>query len=444
MPACQRPKGRALARSSTYGRTIAILGVVYAFNFLDRQILGILAQPIKTDLKLSDTDLGLLTGFMFAIFYTTFGIPVAGLADRVSRVRIIAAACALWSLFTLACGMATSFVQLAICRIGVGIGEAGGSPPAYSIIADAVPRENRGTALSLYSLGLPVGTMVGAALGGAVADAYGWRAAFVAAGLPGIGLALLVLLAVREPARGASDHRPPLIAPTAEGSLLGAVKVFFGTPVLALTAVGAGLSAFVLYALFNWMPPYLLRIGGMTLSEIAIYYSLVSGLATIAGTFAGGFLADRLSRRTSRAYALLPCGASLLMIPFLLAAIWVAAWQAALVFVGLCYMLSMVYLGPALVVVQSRVPPSRRSTAGALLLFVLNVIGLGGGPLFIGVLSDHFAPGFGCRSLQPALAMLVPILLLAAAVHFAASRCLGRDDAFGGTQLDSVTGGDGI
>ncbi|WP_371132643.1 spinster family MFS transporter, partial [Phenylobacterium sp.] len=291
--------------------------MIYTFNFLDRQILSVLAEPIRKELHLSDTQLGMLTGLTFALFYTTFGIPLAWLADRVRRVWIIAVCCAVWSMFSAACGLATNFLQLALARMGVGVGEAGGNPASYSLISDYFPPERRGMALGLYQLGLPLGSTAGLAAGGWIAAEHGWRVAFFAVGAPGVFLALLLLLVVREPKRGEMDragHGPAADDP--QPTLLHSIAAFFGDPLLRSTAVATSCSAFILYGFLNWAPAFLMRVRGMELTDIALYYSLISGAGAVAGTLGGGVLVDRLRRVSMRAYALTPA------LAFLLESVW--------------------------------------------------------------------------------------------------------------------------
>ena len=420
------PATKSLSRSGGYYRwvVVATLCVVYSFNYLDRQFLSVLAEPVKRSLHLSDTQLGLLTGLMFALFYTAFGIPVAALADRSHRTRIIAGACALWSLFTAACGFAGSFTTLAIARIGVGVGEAGGSPPAYSIIADYFAPAHRGRALAVYSLGVPLGSMFGAATGGWIAARFGWRAAFVSLGIAGLLLAPLVLAVVREPVRGRLDGSASLAA---RPSIFTAIGAFLGRPKLLLTAIAAGLTAFVGYAAQSWAPAFLMREKGMTLGEVALWYSLTIGISGVVGTWLSGVLVDRLGARRPAAYALIPGAAILLCLPFFLGFVFAPGWQAAIGFVGATSVLGIVYLPAALAVIQNSVPATQRATSGALLLFVLNLIGLGGGPLFVGALSDHFRPRFGVHALQLALLALGPVFVLAFICQLAAAWFMQRE-----------------
>jgi MFS family permease len=407
---------------------VFVLMVVYTLNFLDRQIVSILAEPIRKDLNLSDTQLGMLSGIFFAIFYTGFGIPIGWLADRARRVWIISGACALWSLFTVLCGTATNFVQLALFRMGVGIGEAGGSPPSYSLISDYFRPEERGTALALYSLGVPLGSMFGSALGGWIAAEHGWRVAFYAMGLPGIVMAVILLLIVREPKRGGLDlfaagkeaHEPPPPIWTAIGG-------FFSNRTLLLTGLGAGLSAFIGYAALTWNPPFLIRVKGMSLTEVAAYYSLVLGITGVIGTFGAGWLVDKLGARDKRWFAWVPAIAFALSIPFWFGIVYAPTWQIALLCIAAPALLNNCYLAPALAVVQNAVAPNRRTISGAVLLFVLNIIGLGAGPVYVGRISDAAKAEHGENSLSIAFLALVPVIVVTILAHLASAWSIGRD-----------------
>lgn len=407
----------------------ALLGGSYGLNFLDRQLLSILAEPVKADLALSDTQLGLLSGLTFAVFYTLFGIPVAWLADRTNRVRIVVTACVMWSFFTTLCGFAQNFVQLALARVGVGVGEAGGSPPSYSIIADYFPPERRASAFAIYSLGVPLGTTAGAAFGGWIASTHGWRWAFIAIGAIGVAYALIILAVVREPARGQIDGRSAELVP-----LKTTLKSFLTNPVLRLTSLGAALSAFVGYAMLSWTPALLMRTKGMSLSDMAIYYSLASGITAAIGMVLSGYLVDRLGQRDSRMYGLLPAAAFLISVPFYIAGIHMESWQLALVFMAVPFTFYGAYLPPALAIVQNTVAPAERSTASAILLFFLGIVGLGGGPLYIGTISDSAAVNGYATPLQAAMYALAPVFVLAALGHIGAARALSRrQQTLGGT-----------
>ncbi len=401
----------------------AFLSLVYALNYLDRQFLSVLAEPVRTALKLSDTQLGMLTGLMFALFYTAFGLPVAALADRARRTGVIAAACGLWSLATAACGLATGFASLAVARIVVGVGEAGGSPPAYSLLSDYFPSEGRGRALALYALGVPVGSMLGAASGGWIAVHFGWRTAFFVLGAVGLVVSPLILAVVREPVRGRFDAA----SSTAKEPSWVALWAMFRRPALLVTALGAGLSAFIGYGAQNWIPAFLMREKGMTLQEIALWYSLAVGLAGIVGTWLSGVLVDWLGPRRPAAYALVPAAATALGLPVFWAYLHAPTWPVAMMFVAAASLLLIVYLAPALAVLQNAVPAHQRATAGAFLLFILNLIGLGGGPLFVGRLSDHFRARYGHSALTMGLEGLAPIFIVSVLVYLLGASLLERE-----------------
>ncbi len=403
------------------------LALVYSFNFMDRQIMSILQEQIRIEMGLSDTQLGLLSGLSFALFYTTFGIPVAWLSDRTRRVTIMAAACAIWSLATAACGFARGFTQLAAARVLVGAGEAGGSPPSYSLLSDYFPPERRGTGLAIYSLGVPIGSALGVGLGGWMAAHHGWRAAFITVGLPGLLLALLMLVVVREPKRGGLDAKsiaqqvPPV-------SLGRAILLFVGDRTLMLTAVGAGLSSFVGYGLLAWNPSFLERVKGMSLGEIASTYSIVLGVTGVVGTLGAGWLVDRLGDRDRRWYCWLPALAFLIELPVFAGFLWAPGRALSLFFLTILALLGTAYLAPALALVQNASPPERRSVAGATLLFLLNLIGLGGGPLFIGRISDIAAAHGARQPLLIAFEALMPVIVLAIIVWMLVAATMRRDD----------------
>lgn len=404
--------------NSERNMALALLTLIYIFNFMDRQIMGVLAEPIKEELRLSDSQIGLLTGFMFALFYTSFGVPVAWLADRTRRTWVIAAACTLWSGFSAACGLATNFATMAAARVGVAVGEAGGVPPSYSLIADLFPPQSRARALALYSLGVPLGLGIGTALGGWIAASFGWRMAFFVVAAPGFLLSLALLLFVKEPVRGrydaavAQDHVPP--------SLPAAIGLFLRSRQLMLVSLACALGGFACYGLMAWMSAYLIRILGMSLTEVGSWLSITLAVGMGVGIWTSGAMADRFGPRDRRAYAWIPAGAMALGAPFLVAATATQDWSVALPLFGITLGLSIFYLAPSVAVVQQLVPADQRSTASAMLLLCLNLIGLGCGPLFIGMVSD--ATG----SLRVAFYALVPMFILAALANLIAAKMLGN------------------
>lgn len=421
--------GAAAAPSMGYRYLVVwILAVVYTLSYLDRQIVAILAEPIRRELQLTDTQLGILGGIAFAAFYATFGLPVAWLADRTHRVRVIAISCGLWSLFTVLCGTASSFVHLAFYRMGVGIGEAGGSPPSYSLISDYFPPEKRGTALALYSLGVPMGAVIGAFAGGRIAEAFGWRAAFYSMGVPGIIMAVVLVLVVREPKRGSLDALAPgAIEHEPSPPLFSAIGAFFRQRTLVLVAISSALSSFVGNGALSWNPTFLMRIKGMTLGEVSTYYALVIGVCGVIGVFAGGWLVDRAGRRDRRWFAWVPAIAFAIASPSAFGIVTAPTWQTALAVIAAPSLLTGTFLAPAITVVQNSVSPNRRTLSGAMLLFISSLIGLGFGPVYVGRVADWAKPEYGDRSLAVGLVAMVPIVILTVAAHLAVAWSIGRD-----------------
>ncbi len=406
---------------------VVLLAVVYTFNFLDRNLLANLSEPIRRELNLSYTQIGLLTGLTFALFYTTFGIPIAWLADRTNRVRMIAAALSIWSLFSMGCGLASSFALLALARIGVGVGEAGGGPASLSLLSDYFPARQRGTAIAIYSMGAPVGSALAAAAGAGIAAVYGWRAAFLLVGLPGVLLALIVLVVIREPRRGRLDaHGDGQAAISPSRPLVQSLIAYFSNPVLVMTGVAAGLAVFVSQGFAMNAVAYLISNRGMKLTQIATFYSVTQAVAGGIGMFAGGWLSDRLSRFSPAAYALVPAAALAINAPFLLAYLWAPSWQIALMFMSVPIALNAVFQAPALAVVQNAVPAGQRGMAGSILLFLMGIIGYGGGPLYVGLIADHFKPVYGTTALRFGLAALAPVALVALVAHLVSARLMQR------------------
>lgn len=427
---------------------LLMLMFIYIFNFLDRQLMSTLQEFIKADLGLSDSQLGLMTGLLFAIFYTGFGVIVGFLADRTSRVRILAAGCFIWSMFTTLCGLAKSFPVMGVARVGVGVGEAAGAPPSYSIVSDYFPAERRGMALAIFSMGVPLGMALGAGFGVKFAtldthwimpifgiDIYhNWRFPFISIGILGVIASILLILLVREPKRGAMDAKPAVatgpgadeIAHEAAPGFITTVKDFFSNPVLLWTALGAGFSAFVGYAGLNWNVSFLMRVKEAPPELIQNYYALMLAIAMGAGTLLSGPLVDFLAKRSKVWYALLPATAMALTIPFHLAYVFAGSPENALLLLAGPTFLNIMYLAPALAVVQNTVKPTQRTMAGALLLMVLNMIGLGGGPTMMGILSDFFAVEHGVAGgLQMAMLALTPFFVVAVGALLMEARALG-------------------
>jgi predicted MFS family arabinose efflux permease len=394
--------------SEGYKRLVlALLVSAYTFNFIDRTIIATIGQAIKVDLKITDTQLGLLGGLYFALLYTLLGIPLARFAERFSRVNIIAGAILIWSGFTALCGSAQSFAILAAYRFGVGVGEAGLSPPAHSLISDYFEPKKRASALAVYSFGIPLGTMIGAVAGGWLAQNLGWRVAFVAVGVPGILIALAIKLLMKEPPRGHSEPDPhPMLAEdvtveepakppmtlASEFKEIGAViKILFGKWPVMHMVLGVTIASFGSYGSGQFVPPYFIRTFGLDYATVGLITGLVGGFSAGLGTLVGGFLTDRLSKRSPRWYALTPAFGLAIATPIYIWAYVQPSWQAAALILLVPGIFHYTYLGPTFGVVQNMVDTRRRATATAILFFFLNLIALGGGPPFVGWVIDHFA-----------------------------------------------------
>ena len=404
---------------------LAMLLLVYTFNFLDRQILGILAQPIKADLGLSDTELGLLGGMAFALLYSTLGVPLAIIADRTSRSWVITISLTVWSGFTALCSIATGFGQLFLFRLGVGVGEAGGVAPSYAMVADYFPPESRARALSIYSLGIPIGLASGALLGGYIAAMVDWRTAFLTLGIAGVVLAPIFRLVVREPARGGADQGAPGAAPAQPLSAV--FGIIAKKPSFWLLALAASFSSLCGYGLAFWVPSVLIRSFGLTLLQASQFMGSLLLVGGVAGVLAGGWLADRLGKTNRRAFALLPMGAWLITVPLfalgLMSPSATFTWFLLLIPNGL----NILWLGPISTAIQHLVPPAMRATASASFLFINNLIGLGLGTLVMGAMSDAMKLRFGEEALRYSTVLCLGFYLVAALFAWAASRHIAKD-----------------
>ena len=413
-------------RYRNYALGVLFLG--YVVNFIDRSILAILLEPIKHDLSLSDSELGLLGGLAFALFYATLGIPIAALADRWSRVKVLAISMIIWSAMTALCGMASNFITLLIARIGVGVGEAGASPPSHSLISDYFPIESRATALSIYALGIPFGSMVGNFVGGWGAEELGWRTTFFLVGIPGIFVAFLILATLKEPPRGLSEKREIKPDGTAPPTMKDVFKFLWTKKSFRHIGFAAGLHAFVGYGAGTWNAPFLIRSHEMPITEVGSWLAIISGIGAI-GTFAGGFLGDKFSDRTGdRRWYLWVCGLStLIMVPFQLTAYLYDGLWAVIPSLFVVSILGGMYLGPSFAMTQGLVTLRMRAVASAILLFMLNIIGMGLGPYFVGIVSDLLAPQYAIDSLRYALCMAVLANLWAAIHYFLGASSLRAD-----------------
>jgi len=420
-----------------------ILVVVYTFNFIDRQIVGILAVPIKADLGLSDTQLSLMGGLAFALFYTFLGIPIAWLADRKSRTWIMTAALAIWSAMTAACGLAQNFAQLFLARLGVGVGEAGGVAPAYSLISDYFPPHQRARALSVYSFGIPVGSALGILLGGVLTSYLDWRAAFIIVGLSGLAIAPVFRLTMREPQRGQYDGAAAKIDPT---PIMEVVRTLLGKKSFWGMSIGAASSSMMGYGLIFWLPSFFVRSFGDSLPAFfawmpaflipenagpvlyaSYFYGAILLIGGVVGIWLGGSLGDKFGAKNKSAYALIPAFAFLTTLPFF----FVGVLSSSLILTFFAFLviqaLSLVWLGPVLSAFQHLVQPNMRATASAVFLFINNLIGIGLGNLVIGVLSDVLTARFAEESLRYAILSGAAFYLIAAILFVITSRRLAQD-----------------
>jgi len=379
-----------------------ILLIVYIFNFLDRQIVNILAEPIKADLGLSDTELGLLAGPAFAVFYALLGIPIARYADKegTNRVRLISLALAIWSAMTAVCGLAQNFVQLLFARIGVGVGEAGCTPAAHSLISDSVAPEKRSSAIAFYGLGVPIGSLLGLIIGGIVNDLYGWRIALMLVGLPGLLLALVVLFVMREPRHSRTAEAAAAAAATVPLSTGEAMREIFASRAFVYILIAASVTAFLGYGKGLWTISFFIRSHGLSTTEAGLSMAVVLGVAGVVGTWLGGKLADKFGARDKRHILTFPAYGMAVAAPVLFLGYLTEDWRIAVALLVLPTMLNAAYYGPAYGCVQGLVQPRARAVAASIMLFGQNLIGLGLGPFLFGVLSDALQPLAGQESVR--------------------------------------------
>jgi MFS family permease len=423
-PAAEGAAAPPAAKTDPYAwYVLAILTIVYMFNFVDRQIIAIVSPAIKEDLGLSDSMLGLLKGLAFAVLYTLLGIPIAWAADRWNRVNIVTIALAVWSAFTALSGFAQNAMQLALARVGVGIGEAGGSPPSHSIISDYFPKDKRSTALAIFSLGIPFGQMLAFLAGGWVLENLGWRNAFLIVGLPGVLLAVLLKLTVKEPICGAQDGVAATSVPFLQGAkTLLAIPSFWGLLVAATAASFTG------YGIGLWVVDFFRRTYELSYPEITVPLGILNGVVYGVGTFLGGWLTDRFGKKNKGAYALIPAIGMALTIP----AGWLSVWSPTpfgAFFWTAPFLIGLgIYLGPTWALVQTLAPPSMRAFSVAFMFFILNLIALGLAPLWVGALSDILAKSHGeVTGLRLALTSLGASSLIAVVAYYWTSKKLPAD-----------------
>ena len=406
--------GTALSKSARR-YALAVLVVVYTFNFIDRQVLAILLPAIKAEFLVDDWVLGFLVGTSFALFYATLGMPIALLADRWNRRNLIAVALAIWSGMTALSGLAANIVQLAAARIGVGVGEAGCSPPAHSMISDYYPPEKRATAMGVFTVGISAGIMIAYLSGGWLAENLGWRKALLIVGLPGLLLALIVRFTVTEPVRGASEGRQDS---GHRYTVLQVGRYLYGRKSFVHMSFGAALASFNAYAILSFFPSFLIRSHGMNLQEIGMYLGVIIGTSSAIGFVGGGYLADRVGS-INKTYALWAIAASALTAWLFVLPLYLldnTTWVLILFFIA--SVPTNVYLATTFAQTQSLVPLRMRSVASAILLFIINIVGMGLGPQFAGILSDILATGFGEDSMRYSLLAIGFVIGPWVAIHY--------------------------
>ncbi len=416
----------AFSTPSSRYYALGLLTVVYAFNFIDRQLLAILQESIKEELLLSDGQLGLLAGFAFAVFYVTAGIPIARWADRSNRRNIVSLSLFVWSFMTALSGFVQNYAQLVMARIGVGIGEAGGSPPSHSIISDIFPPEKRAGALGFYSTGVNIGILFGFLLGGWLNEFFGWRVAFMVVGAPGILLAIVVRFTLREPIRGLVENRA-----TGDDTAVpfsSVMRILWTRRSFRHMALGAALNAFCGYSIASWTASFMIRSHGMSTGELGTWLAMISGLCGAIGVFLGGMLADRLGQKDRRWYMWVPALAGAVCVPFMASVYLVGSAIPALLLSIVPGLLHNVYLGSTLACTHGLVGLRMRALASAILFLILNLIGLGMGPLLVGMLSDQLQPVHAEHSLRQAMLYLLPGVMVWSTIHFIlAARSLPED-----------------
>lgn len=424
----QSPKLESARPSRRAWVVLWMLCLVYVLNFICRQLPAVLAKSIEESLHISDGEFGLISGLFFALFYTTISIPIGFIADKSSRSKVLAIACAIWSAATFACGLAATYVQFAFAYMAVGFGEAGGVPPSYAIISDYFPPGRRGSALGLYNLGPPIGAALAIAFGATVAATYSWELAFQAVGAAGIVVVVAILLIVREPVKGGLDSLTHEQA-AQKAKFWSTFANFFSKPSLLLAALGGGFTQIVSYGLGNFTVLFLMREKGMTHEQIAIYYALAVAIGMSGSMFVSGRLIDYFAKRSKQAYALVPGIGLAFALPCYVGFVWTPVWSIALWFFAGTAFFTYFYLSSSVTLVQQEVRPDQRVMSGALLLLVMNFMGLGLGPTYVGAASDFFqAHGYPLHHLQMALFTMVPFYILAIAIFLWLARVLRREE----------------
>ena len=405
-----------------------MLTIVAALNYFDRQLIVILQEPIKEDLKLSDTQLGLMSGLAFALFYCLVGIPIARFADRNNRRNIVGISLAVWSFMTAITGYVANFFQMLLARVGVGIGEAGGAPSSQAIISDYFPKEKRATAFSIYATSVYIGLFLGFSMGGYLENEVGWRSAFLILGLPGILFALIFLVAVKEPPKGYADGG---IKPTPQLSLRDTIGQLLSIPTYKYILLASALHSFVGYGFANWIPSFFIRVHEMEVLEVGFWLAVSVGIGGGIGAFTGGFIVENLVKKDKRWYLWIGIVSVIATLPFSYYVLFSGNGSAAIMVYFIPNVLFSLNMGAILTVTQGVVGVQMRAMSSAVYYFVLNLIGLGLGPLFVGVLSDWLLPQLGNESLRYSLFIVSLVYLLCVYFYWKSSQHLQEDMKFG-------------
>lgn len=415
---------QAARRERSYAQYVLVsLLVVYTINFVDRQIVGILAIPIKHELALTDSQLGMMGGLAFALFYTALGIPASALADKTNRTWVITIALALWSAMTALCGTANSFAQLFLARMGVGVGEAGGVAPAYALICDYFPREQRARALSFYTLGIPIGSSLGIVAGGYLSTVISWRVAFITVGVAGILVAVIFRSTVREPTRGLLDST----SATSFKSPAEVLQFLRTKPAFWYLALGNAVASMMTYGTSFWLPSFLSRSFRLSTWHSSLAFGLLMLLGGTIGSLVGGTLGDRYGLKSRRVYAVFPAIALTIAVPFYAIGLSCDALWKCLVLLLVPIALGLTWLGSVISAAQHLVPPGSRATASAIYTFLNSLIGIGLGTLLIGMLSDFLHGHFGEQALRYAILSSTAVYVVAAGFFLLAARSIQRD-----------------
>jgi predicted MFS family arabinose efflux permease len=404
--------------------TLILLTIIYALNFLDRTIFNVLIEPIKKEFALSDTTIGLLAGFGFVFLYSVLGMPIARLADRVNRRNIVTLGLAFWSVMTALCGLAQNVATLAAARVGVGIGESAGTPASQSLVTDLFTRDERPRALGIYAMGTYFGIFMGYFFGGWVSQHYGWRAAFLSAGLPGLALALILWAMVREPVRGASDGN---VTPQVRESIKPTLRFMVSQRSYVLVLIGFCFTTFTNYATSVWIPPFLSRIHQLQPSDVGFYAGTFKGLFGMAGTLLGGLVVAHISRNDDRWKLWAPALMSIAAAPALAACLLTTDLQVSVVMLGLFSLLVGFHLGPIFAIGQTVVRPNMRAFASASLLLTATCFGQGVGPLVVGALNDYLKAEFGVVAIRYSLLAAALTTVLGGFLFLAAARSIRKD-----------------